>query len=122
MRNVPRRERVDVVGILALVVSVLLWLFNPHPIRTRLGLEPKPEPEPHYVLRADVTGHPVLGPVWSENRGGLEWVPAGLESAKVAAGYRRWRDPEGRVAVLQQYHGRQTMESVLMWRPGRGHA
>lgn len=67
----------DWIGIGALVVSVLLWLFNPSPIRRRLGLE-KPLPPPPYYVAGSQLDHlrqdPIVAPVLPADLSRLHWV------------------------------------------------
>lgn len=110
------------IGSIALVVSVVLWLFNPAPIRQRLGLAPKPPPEPYYVENFDIRQlrrDSELAPHLPESDDGLAWVLQELEPTNLTKGYRRFTIAGGRSVIWQTHDHRGLSQSVLMWKPGK---
>jgi len=103
----------DSIGIAALVVSVLLWLFNPSPIRRRLGLEKPPPPPPYCVRRAQIDGlrkDPVIAPVLPGDDSRLHWVENGQRERATMEGSSPLLTQAGAEIRLRSFGG----DSVLM--------
>ena len=112
-------------GVAALVVSIALWLFNPHPLRRRLGLEPRPEVPPIFARDADLTNllqHSEIAPLLpSDLADSIGWqLETRTETAR-ANGWRLFETRDGR-RVACQMPGERGGTNVLMWKPGHGPA
>jgi hypothetical protein len=107
----------DWIGIAALVVSVLLWLFNPSPIRRWLGLEKPPPLPPYYVAGSQVDKlrrDPLVAPVLPADESRLRWVLDGRQARAIAEGFSPLLTEAGEEIRLRSQGSNGDTDSVLM--------
>lgn len=111
----------DWIGFAALILSALLWLFNPAPLRRRLGLEAPPAPPPHFTAGTDIAilrRDPVVAAVIpSDPDRRLAWEHTDVIATAKARGFQPLLTPDG----AEIRHGRvvgpgKATELVLMIR------
>ena len=92
-------NRMDWIGFAALILSALLWLLNPAPLRRRLGLEARPAPPPHFTAGTDIAilrRDPVVAVVIpSDPDRRLAWEHADVIATAKAKGMRPLLTPDG---------------------------
>ncbi len=110
----------DWVGIVALLVSVLIWLFDPSPIRRRLGLEKPPPPLPYYVVGSQIDSlrkDPIVAPVLPADQSRLHWVLDERRARAIAEGSSPLLTQAGGEIRLRSYDPGGNRDGVLMIRP-----
>ena len=86
-------------------------------MRRWLHLEPRPGPEPIYILDRDwgkMRRNPLIGADLTQTSAGFTWVRLGMEPSYEDRGFWRFLTRDGRSVIHQTHDGQGLVDRILM--------